>query len=249
MLNVINLILLKTMQKLNLWLYDNQLTENPNDYFGKVQTNGTISNADIAKRIVADGSEFNEETIYNILTLGDKLKANLLAQGYALNTPLCYGRIGVSGAFEGSSAKFDKSKHRLSASFTQGAELRATLETISVNVLGIAPTGPVIGQVHDSLSGQNDTVVTPNNVIKIAGSKIKIEGDEASVGLWFVSVADGTKMKVEQLITNEPKELVAMVPALANGEYELELSTQGSGGGNLLKEPRTTVFEHVLTVE
>lgn len=237
------------MQKLNLWLYDNHLTEDPNDYFGKVKSNGSITNADIARHIVDDGSELRQETIYNILTVGDKLKASLLAQGYSLNTPLCYGRIGVSGVFEGSAAKFEKGKHKLMANFTQGAELRATLETISVDVLGVAPSGPVISKVEDSLSGQFDSVITPNNVIKILGSKVKIEGDDAQVGLFFINVADSTKTKVEQIITNERSELVIMVPALSQGEYELQIITQTSGGGTLLKEARSTTFEHLLTVE
>lgn len=237
------------MQKLNLWLYDNQLTEDPNDYFGKVKTNGNVTNADIARHIVNEGSELKEETIYHILTLGDKIKAKLLAQGYSLNTPLCYGRVSVAGAFNGSSAQFDKGKHKLLANFTQGAELRSTLASISVDVLGVAPTGPIIGKVEDSLSGTFDSVITPNNVIKITGNKIKVEGNDATVGLWFVNTADNSKTKVEQLISNDPKEVVAMVPALPKGEYELQLVTQYSGGGKALKESRETVFELVLSVE
>ncbi|WP_289053608.1 DNA-binding domain-containing protein [Carboxylicivirga marina] len=237
------------MQNLNLWLYDNQLTEEPNDYFGKVKSNGNITNADVARLIVEDGSEHKEETIYNIITVSDRLKAKLLAQGYSLNTPLCYGRIGVTGVFEGSAAKFEKEKHKLTANFTQGAELRTTLATITVDVLGVASTGPVIGKVEDSYTGQFDSVITPNNVIKIAGSRIKLEGDDANIGLFFKSVADGVKTKAEQIITNERSELLVMVPGLDIGEYELELTTQGSGGGTLLKEARTITFEHILVVE
>ncbi|MBK3516889.1 DNA-binding domain-containing protein [Carboxylicivirga marina] len=237
------------MRKLNLWLYDNHLTEDPNDYFGKVKPNGTITNRGIAQQIREEGSEFGEETIYNLLTLGDKMKARFLAEGYTLNTPLCYGHIGVSGVFEGSSAKYENGKHKISASFTQGSELRKNLENVTIDVLGVAPTGPVIGQVHDSLSGKNNSTITPNNVIKISGNKIKIDGDLPEVGLFLINAADGTKTKVEQLIENEPKQVIAMVPKLTAGEYELEIVTQHTSGGKLLKETRDTRFEHLLLVE
>ncbi|MBK3516161.1 DNA-binding domain-containing protein [Carboxylicivirga marina] len=237
------------MNILNLWLYDNQLTEDPNDFFGMVKSNGKVGNREVAKLIVDDGSEHKEETIYNLLTIGDKMKAKLMAQGYSINTPLCYGRLGVSGVFEGSSAKFDTTKHKVAATFTQGSELRNALNELNVDVLGIAPTGPVIGQVTDSLSGHKDSIITANNVITLNGNRIRVEGDHEDIGLWFVNVTDSTRTKVTQLVKNDPKQVIAMVPALTAGEYELEIITQFAGGRKLLKEPRQSTFEHVLTVE
>lgn len=237
------------MAILNAWLYDNPLTEDPNDYVGKTKSNGNVNNEDIAHEIVEEGSEVKVETIINILNLSDKKKAQKVAQGHHLNTPLCNGYIGLTGAFRGKSAKFEKGTHRLVSNFSMGSELRAALETVTVDILGVAPTGPVIGNVEDSLSGELNSIITPNNVIKVNGSKIKIEGDDANVGIWFVNVNGGNKVKVTQLITNERSDVVAMVPALEAGSYELELVTQGSGGGTLLKEARSITFEHILTVQ
>jgi hypothetical protein len=48
---------------------------------------------------------------------------------------------------------------------------------------------------------------------------------------------------------NKPSELLVVIPALAAGEYKLEVTTQFSAtNGKLLKEPRTGVFERILTV-
>jgi hypothetical protein len=48
---------------------------------------------------------------------------------------------------------------------------------------------------------------------------------------------------------NKPSELMVVIPALAAGSYKLEIVTQFSGTSKRpLKEPRTAVFERVLSV-
>jgi hypothetical protein len=48
------------------------------------------------------------------------------------------------------------------------------------------------------------------------------------------------------IVTNNPSELIVVIPALAAGRYRVEITTQYSGSGNLLKEPRTVVFDRIL---
>jgi hypothetical protein len=75
-----------------------------------------------------------------------------------------------------------------------------------------------------------------------------IAGQQAC-GVWFVNQADGTWTKVaENLAVNRPAEVVALVPALSAGKYKLEIVTQHSSGGAVLKAPRTIAAEPELTV-
>ncbi|MFU2126265.1 DUF4469 domain-containing protein, partial [Ornithobacterium rhinotracheale] len=47
-------------------------------------------------------------------------------------------------------------------------------------------------------------------------------------------------LPAENVVLNEPSRLLILVPAdLANGNYELRVTTQSSTGSALLKEPRT----------
>ncbi|WP_260442444.1 DUF4469 domain-containing protein [Tannerella forsythia] len=48
---------------------------------------------------------------------------------------------------------------------------------------------------------------------------------------------------------NNPSELMIIIPALPVGTYQLEVTTQFSTHGQLLKNPRTSVFEKALTVK
>lgn len=69
---------------LSVDLYDNILTTDPSDYTGKVKITGTLRNADIAARIVAERTEYRKETIENILNLADQKKIEAIAEGKSL---------------------------------------------------------------------------------------------------------------------------------------------------------------------
>ncbi len=236
------------MGNLNLWLHNNHLTDDPNDYFGRVKTSGTLTLESIADRILSEGIELQRETLVDVLSRAERMKIDGLAEGYSINTPTCYARVGVQGVFAGASAQFSKDSHKVNASFTAGKDLRDALANIQVDVLGVASTGPVIGQVIDTLSGDTDSTLTPNNVLKILGDRIKVAGESADVGVFFINQSDQSRTQVVQIISNNPSELMVMVPALAAGDYELEVVTQFSGGSSLTKEPRSATFDQILVV-
>ncbi|MDR2393835.1 MAG: DUF4469 domain-containing protein [Treponema sp.] len=84
----------------------------------------------------------------------------------------------------------------------------------------------------------------------IAGHKIKVDGDNSDVGVYFVSVADPAKqVKVTgHLAENTSSKVIGVIPALDPGLYKLEIHTQYSSGSFFLKEPRTAVLPTELTV-
>ena len=236
------------MAKLNVWLHDNHLTIDPTDFFGKVKSAGTITNKILAGLMTKEGTELKEETILDILTRADRIKAERLGAGYSINTPFCNAYPKVNGTFYSATEKFDKEKHKVGANMSAGSLTRSAFANAQVDILGAATVEPVIGTVTDSLSGTDNGTITPNNVIKIQGNRIKVVGEEAGVGVWLVNQADDTRTQCTQLISNNPKEVLAMVPALAAGDYVLEVVTQYSSG-TLLKSLRTASFEHILIIE
>ena len=237
------------MSKVNVWLYDNLLTPDPNDFYGKVKPQGTLRNNDIADAMVKEGTEYQKETILNILDRSDRIKVSKLVEGYSINTGVCYSHIGINGAFHGATDRFDPNEHRITASFTSSTALREELKKTQVEIIGAATTEPVIGKVIDNLTKAEDSTITPNNVIVIKGNRIKIAGDDSGVGVYLVDQGTNTRCKCEQIVTNEPKQLMVMLPDLPAGNYILEIVTQYSSNNSTLKEPRTTPFEHVLIVE
>lgn len=115
--------------------------------------------------------------------------------------------------------------------------------------MGVAENGSRIAQVTDV---KNDTVndqLTPDRNLRISGYKIKLAGDDASVGVYFHNLDTNTSTQVDasDIVTNNPSELIVVIPALASGEYQLEIITQYAVGSTL-KETRSAVFEKRLTV-
>jgi len=237
------------MNKLNIWLYDNQLTSSPNDYFGKVKNNGILTNKELADLLVEEGTEYKKEAILEILSRTDRIKVSKLSEGFAVNNGVCYARVAVNGSFNGATDRFDKKEHKVTASFSPAVELRNALQEVDVDILGVATVEPVIGKVIDSLTGEEDSLVTPNNVIIIKGDRIKIEGDDTNNGVYLINQADKSRSQCPQVIKNEPRELMVMVPALIAGDYALEIVTQYTKGNATLKTARTTQFDHILIIE
>jgi hypothetical protein len=58
-----------------------------------------------------------------------------------------------------------------------------------------------------------------------------------------------TRIAPDSVLTNEPKKVTFIAPAdLPAGDYKLSIITRYSGSANLLKEPRTALFDYVLAV-
>ncbi|MDR0600294.1 MAG: DUF4469 domain-containing protein, partial [Treponema sp.] len=85
----------------------------------------------------------------------------------------------------------------------------------------------------------------------IEGHKIKVAGDHADCGVYFVSAANpAQRVKVTgHLADNTASRIVGIIPALAAGQWRVEVVTRYSGGTQtMLKTPRALAGKSVLTV-
>ena len=83
--------------------------------------------------------------------------------------------------------------------------------------------------------------VKAGRAFTLHGKNIKVVGDDPSVGITLTN-SDSVETKIEGdlIIQNDPSKVVFIVPeSTADGEYELKLVTQYSGGGVYLKTPHT----------
>ncbi|WP_430813771.1 DNA-binding domain-containing protein [Carboxylicivirga sp. RSCT41] len=234
---------------LYLTLQPNFITADPNDYYGRVQYQQVLTNDDIAREIAKERTELRVETISYIMDMADTKKAEKVAEGFIINTPFCIAKAGTSGVYNSATEQFSKDKHSLSINFLKGMASREQLANVDVKVQGVAETGPVIGAVTDALTGAKDSSITPNNVIQIIGNKLKIGGDGDDIGLKLRNIDTDDVVRIKQIIVNEPRQIIAMLPDVPVGSYELELTTAYSGTNEPLKTPKTSVFSLILSVE
>lgn len=232
----------------NAELYDNPLTEKAGDYVARPVVNTTTRNADIARRIKARGSELEEKTIVYILDQGDEMKAAAVASGESVVDGMGQYLVSIVGTFEGATAKFDPAVHSLGVSYNPGKTLRELFGKTTVNITTTATTGPVIGKVTDPQSKTVNDKLTPNLPCVIKGSNLKIVGDEAVVGVFFVNDETQAATPSTLLVHNNPSELTVVTPALTDGLYRVRVVTNYANGSKQTREPRSTEFHILLTV-
>ncbi|MDR0412231.1 MAG: DUF4469 domain-containing protein [Dysgonamonadaceae bacterium] len=242
------------LHRIKAYLYDNPLTkENPSDLVARVDSEVSLSVKDIAESaVLRGGADVSAAAMEHATNLWLKEMAYRLCDGFSINTGWFTASVHVRGTFDSPLEHFSPEKHRVLVEFQQGAELRKELPAITVEILGMAEAGAVIAQVTDMKTGSVDDLLTPGRNLKITGHKIKVAGDEPGVGILFRSENyAGATFPVDpaDIIINNPSEVMILIPDLAPAAYKLEITTQFSNDQrHLLKQPRTAVFDRVLTV-
>lgn len=229
-------------------LYDLPVSKDANDFYGRVKSKGRLNNENIAARIKKEGSEYQMETLVEILNRADRIKAEGLSDGYSIHTLFVNASMGVSGVFK--DAIFDPEQHSLKARFSPSTLTSRLMQETGVSMRGMAQTGIVINAITDQLTGVVNSTITPNNVILIEGKKLKITADQANqenVGVFFTNIVTEERIKVKQILLNKNKKLMIMVPPLEVGTYSLEIVSQDNKG-KILKEPRRRTFDKALSI-
>lgn len=217
------------------YLRDNPLTkDNTKDCIAEVKTGPkTLTKEDTAREIKRTGSELKLPTILSVTSQDSDIILEALLNGDSVTTDLC---------------QFDPAIHKLTFDIVPTKKLRDALKNVKVINMGTKADVARIRLVTDTLTGLFDGSITASEDIMITGNNIKITGDEAVVGVFFVA-GDGTTTKVTRRLTqNDPSKVIARVPALADGSYTLRIVTQFSQSSTTLKEARTLEYPTKLVV-
>lgn len=172
-----------------VWLRPNLLTkDDDNDYVAEVLTQkDTLHNENIANAIIKEGSEIKYDTLLSIIKQRDRIVREHLMMGYSLLTEVCQYTPRITGPWGGETAKFDPAIHKLTLDIVPSAEMRDALSKVGVEVLGAKSEVGRIGMVTDTFTGLSNGSITPNEDILIEGDRIRINGADSSVGIFFVS--------------------------------------------------------------
>ncbi|OJX30744.1 MAG: hypothetical protein BGO86_11455 [Chryseobacterium sp. 36-9] len=240
------------LHKIKAYLYENLLTkDNPNDYIARTVSERSLNVKQICETAVnRGGADVSAAAMEHATTLFLKEMAYQLCDGFSVNTGYFTAGTQIRGVFDSPSETFSSDKHNILFQFNQGEKLRAEIPNIEVSILGIADSACSILQVTDVKSGSVNDLITPGRNLKISGNKIKVAGDNPNNGVFFVNSTTQERVVVESndMVTNNPSELIIVIPDLASGTYTLEVLTQFSGT-QMLKEPRMASFDKILTVQ
>lgn len=232
-------------------LRDNPLTkDNTEDCIAEVKSGPkTLRKEDMAKEIKRTGSELKLQTILSVVSQDSEIILEALLDGNSVITDLFQITPRIIGPFDSPEAQFDPKIHHLTFDIVPTKMVRESLKKVKVLNNGAKGEVSRINLVSDAITRQTGAPIIPGKFIRIEGDRIRIVGDEAVVGVFFVS-EDGSKtVKADAgYIQNDPKCVVALVPQLADGKYTMRIVTNFSQGNFLLKEPRTIEYKRPLQV-
>jgi hypothetical protein len=229
-------------------LEENELTEKKGDLRAQVINVTSHTQNNIVDRIMKIGAGLTRSDIVSVLEAEKQVVADIIAEGGAVNTELFNAFPSVSGVFNTPDEPFDPTKHKIRINLHPGVVLRSAVSQVKPKRIAAVLTGTVITSATDLKTGSVNGTLTPGRDVKLSGAKLKIAGDEADVGLYFVPEAGGAvKVDLSDIVVNNPSELIAVIPPLAAGTYRVRIVTQYTHG-KPLKVPHTCLFDKPLTV-
>lgn len=229
--------------QINGQLADNTVTvDNKEDMILVPVSIGSADENRIIAELKAEDSGLREETIRHVFDLQKRVIKRLLMTGMSVNTGLYYASVSFRGVVENST--WNPAKNSIVVNFNVGADLREAIKQTTVGIIGEKGSAMYIGSVQDAATRAQDASATAGRAFTITGGKLKVAGDNPAVGITLTD-SKGTETKVTEdlWVTNDPSKLTFIIPAgLANGTYELKVTTQFSGNSKeLLKAPRSVV--------
>ena len=229
-------------------LVENVLTERPDDLSAQTHSMGSLDREAIMTRMLQKGTLLTRTDIVAVLNNFEETIADALLNGYTVNLPLFNTSFSISGVFESAMDSFDGNRHKLNINLTKGILLRNAEKNVKLEKTAARAPQPTIQEVRDSVSGVVNERLTASGVVELRGYNLRIDGDNPACGLWFVD-ENGTETKATVIVENKPSRIMAMIPALNAGSYQVKVVTQYTGSAALLKTPKMMVFPKNLTVE
>jgi hypothetical protein len=171
-----------------------------------------------------------------------------LCDGYAVSLRYFSLHPNIGGTFNTDKETHDIKKHPITFRFRTRKPMRELIQTIEVEILGIADAQGYIAEFIDYDEDSINTLYVPGDQFAITGHKIKLAGDAPGVGVYFVPVDDPSKaVKVSRVAENTASKITGITPKTQFLHNRIEIRTQFTGSGNtFLKTPRTIASAFVL---
>ena len=214
--------------------------ENPNDRIFRVASRGAADKERIIQEMMLVNPGLEKETLSMVLDLKNRVCQRLLMLGMRVNDGYCNAALTCRGVVDGSA--WDPEVNSLAVNMQPAKELREAVAGATVTVTGTVSEAMYVSAAGDAMTKAPSYTVVPGSIYRVEGKNVKVEGDDPSVGIFFVD-EDGTETQVPmgQVAVNNPSELRFIVPStLTDGTYTLRIVTQfANSGTHLLKTPRS----------
>jgi hypothetical protein len=238
------------LHKIKVKLYPNYLPSTEGLYIARTDNEATLSIEEVCTTLKNRGGYQGkyDELVDNIHQFMDEM-AYQLCDGYAVSTGYFSVHPNVGGTFNTDKDVHDHKRHPITFRFRTRKPLVELARAIVVEVLGLADVNGYIDEFIDVEANSINGVATVGNQFIIHGHKIKIAGDDPSVGVYFVHAEDVPpgKAKATRIAENTANKIIGVIPSTPGSPLKLEIRTQWTGSADkFLKTPRVITGNFTL---
>lgn len=123
--------MVNAIHRVKAYLYDNLLTEDPNDFTAKVSSERSLSVTDVCNSAVTrGGASVSAADMEHHVNLFLKEMGYQLCDGFSVNTSYFTATTLIKGVFNSPTESFNPSKHSVIFQFNQGDTLRKEIPNI-----------------------------------------------------------------------------------------------------------------------
>ena len=205
-------------------LTPNHLTSEPNDYFAKIRSKGSIDQNALISDMLKRGTTLNQPELEGTLKLLFDVCVARLIEGYNVHTPIGDMVLSLKGVFNGLDDTYDSTRHLLDVSISSTPELRQSIKNAaSLTRVDRSSKHPLPAEFHDLYSGEVNGPLVPGNLGRLKGANMKFEAEDVAQGVFFID-SEGNETRIENIGVNKPKEIIFNIPTtLTSGDYTIEV--------------------------
>ncbi|MDR0475529.1 MAG: DUF4469 domain-containing protein [Treponema sp.] len=237
------------LHKIRIKLYPNYLSSKvEGSYIPKTANEASLSIEEVCKSLKDRGGYPGDyETLVDAVKRYYNEVAYQLCDGFSVNNGYYSIHPSISCTFNHAHESVSSKKDRIGFKFRVNRLLRNLAQHFEFEIVGVMDGNAYIHEFVDNWEESVNTLFVPGDVFTISGNKIKVEGDDPDVGVYFVPVdAPSEAVKVKRFVENYPSKIIGEAPDTKHLVNVIEIRTQYSGS-KTLKKPR--VIRSSFTIE
>jgi len=241
----------EVLHQLLVKLYPNSLPSLEGTYIARIKNYNCLSIEKVCTALKKRGGfTGNYSDLVRHVQLYFNEVAYQLCAGFAINTGYFSIHPTIAGVFSSLNEPYDPEKHPIEFRFKALQPMNDLADYIKIEIEGPADTSGFINKFIDVETGSVNRIITSGELFRISGRKLKVVGDDPSIGVYFMPSEDPeNEVKVTHTLShNSAGTLSGVIPQLTDGLWKVAVKTQFNGtSSSFLKKPRTVISDFVLT--
>jgi hypothetical protein len=228
------------LHKIRVKLYPSYLQNSEGAFIARTNNQKVLSIEDLCSMLKTRGGFIgNYDDLVMYVRQYYKEVAYQLCDGFAINNGYYSIYPNVGGTFGSVNEAYDSAKHPISFRFGIRSLLRELVKKIEVEVERVPAVSGYIERYTDFEEASQNSLFVPGNQFAIHGHKIKLVGDDPTVGLYFIPEDDPSNpVKVMRIAENTGSKITGIAPETNSKFNRIEIRTQYAGTNTLLKKPK-----------